>query len=289
MTTKLTGSRTWRDPALWRTEELYEQGLALMERVGALGLAEDLEELGRFDPLLPHYILQFQFGEILSRPGLDLRTRMLCLIASGLMAGREAVVEGAMHAYLELGGDRQEIVEVVVQTGSEGFPIWLVGARLGLKVFRERGLVPEPDAQDSGADAWKDRTRWEKQGLYEKGWELRDLMVGKDAPTHYDLHAQLDPLFPHYVLQFRFATLEGRPGLDIMTRYLCNYAMFLAAKAEAATDNFLQGALNAGATPQACVEVFLQTGTLCGFSRWTLGSKLCRKVFGERGLLEAAA
>ena len=277
-------SRTWRDPSLWRTDGLYDQGLAMLEQVGPLGMADDLEELGRFDPLLPHYVMQFQFGEILSRPGLDPRTRMLCLITSGLMAGREAVVEGAMDAFLELGGDRQAIVEVVVQTGSEGFPMWLVGARLGLKVFRKRGLLPEAGPADPGANAWKDRTRWKKEGLYENGGKIRaDMGVATDT---WDAHALLDVRFPHYVQQFRFGELEGRPGLDIKTRHLCNFALFLAAKAEHAPEVFLRGALASGATREEAVEVFLQTGAFFGFSRWTLGSKTCRKVFAELGILE---
>ena len=285
MTKDVTGGNTaWRDPALWKTDALYERGVGLRERLGSLGMAGDLEELGRFDPLLPHYVLQFQFGEVLSRPGLDLKTRMLCLIAAALMAGREEVVEGAMDAYLELGGGAQEIVEVVVQTGSEGFPMWLVGARLGLKVFRRRGLVPEASEGDAGASAWRDPDLWNKEGLYEKGGAIRAHM---GVPTDtWDQHARLDSLFPHYVQQFRFGELEGREGLDIKTRHMCNFALFLAAKAEHAPEVFLKGALASGATPQECVEVFLMVGTFCGFSRWTLGSKICRRVFEELGLFD---
>jgi len=285
MTKDVTGGNTaWRDPALWKTDALYERGVGLRERLGSLGMAEDLEELGRFDPLLPHYVLQFQFGEVLSRPGLDLKTRMLCLIAAALMGRRESIAAGAMRAHLDIGGDAREIVEVVVQTGSEGFPIWLEGARIGLEVFRERGLVPEASSGDAGADAWKDPDRWNKEGLYERGAAIRgDLGVTHSA---WDQHARLDLLFPHYVQQFRFGELEGRDGLDIKARHLCYFAQFLTAKAEHATEAFLRGALVAGATPQECIEVFLQTGTFFGFSRWTLGSKVCRMVFDDLGLLD---
>ena len=275
--------RAWRDPTLWRMEDLWEKGISLRDKVGDLGMLEHVEELGRFDPLLPHYLIQFQFGEVMSRPNLDLRTRLLCLISAGLMARRENVVEGAMNGFLDLGGDQQEIIETVIQTGSEGFSMWIVGATIGLKVFRERGLVPAADDDQEGGSAWENPL-WKKEDLYEKGVKIRteDMGVSMDL---WDEHGRLDLLFPLYVTQFRFGELEGRQGLDMKTRQLCAFAQFLEGRFEHASEVFLRGSLSAGATPEECIEVFLMIGVFFGISRWTLGSRVCRAVFDDLGLM----
>ena len=84
----------------------WERGQALLASIGDLGLASDLDELARFDPLLPNYLVQFEFGEILSRPGIDPSTRMLCAIASLLVTRQQPLVEGAIRAALDAGATR---------------------------------------------------------------------------------------------------------------------------------------------------------------------------------------
>ncbi len=274
---------SWEDPDFWDKSNLWEDGMALFKKIGDLGLGLELADLAQFDPRLVHYIVQFQYGAILNRPNLTAERRMLCAIAALLPIGDAEGVEAAINSALDAGAAKEAIITVVLQTGCfAGFRKWALGARLGLKVFRERGLISEDPADDE----WQNPETWNKEGLWAQGWETRDLIAGgANTPTSMPQQARFDPLQPHYVIEFRFGEVTSRPGLDMPTRQLCTLATFLATGEEFAAEGAMNGALNVGATREEIIEVVLQTGTLCGFPKWAIGSRVGVRVFEERGLI----
>ncbi|HZS91413.1 MAG TPA: carboxymuconolactone decarboxylase family protein [Chloroflexota bacterium] len=82
-----------------------------------------IPHLERLDPAFREFIEEFVFGEVWSRPGLDLRTRSLCTIASLASLGRTMQLEGHITGALANGASREEIVEVLLQMAVyAGFP-----------------------------------------------------------------------------------------------------------------------------------------------------------------------
>ena len=97
-----------------------------------------------FDPEFNEYMLGFRWGTITARPGLDLRTRQLCAIATFLAVGNfEQVgdtVERHIRGALKCGATPQEVVEVILQTGLwTGIYKWTV-RKTALKVFHDLGF-----------------------------------------------------------------------------------------------------------------------------------------------------
>jgi 4-carboxymuconolactone decarboxylase len=270
--------------------EAWSRGKSLQSQIGDLGLVGDLEELAQFDPALPHYLMEFQFGEIMSRPGLDLRTRLLCALATLLANQSEFTIEEVIRGALNAGASKEEIVQVIIQTGCfSGFPKWAIGSRAALKVFRERGLVPPADPEADRAHGVRspeyDPNIWDKSDLWARGWAKRDEISGADTPTHQDELARFDPLLVHYHMEVRYGAVYCRPELDVKTRELCRMVTFLTSGEIFAAEGAVEGALNVGATRQEIVEAIIQTGTLCGFGRWTVGAKMALRVFDKRGLV----
>lgn len=75
--------------------------------------------------------IRYGYGELWSRPGLDHRQRMLVAIASFTALGLESQLSKFAQSALNVGLNRDEIVEAVIQTGPySGFPRALNG--LGL-------------------------------------------------------------------------------------------------------------------------------------------------------------
>jgi 4-carboxymuconolactone decarboxylase len=270
--------------------DLWKRGESLRTQIGDLGLIGNVEELAQFDPSLPSYFMQFHFGEILSRPGLDLPTRLLCAIASLLANREEFTIEAAIRGALDAGASREQIVQVIIQTGCfAGFPKWAIGSRAALKVFRERGLVPPADPEADKASGVRsasyDPSLWDKSNLWERGWAKRDEVSGADTPTHQDELARFDPLLVHYHMELRYGEVYSRPELDVKARELCRLVAFLTTGELFAVEGAVEGALNVGATRQEIVEAIIQTGTLCGFTKWTTGARIALKVFRKKGLL----
>lgn len=121
--------------------ERYKQGLALLEQVDGEGGRKVVESLKDLAPDMGRYIIEFGFGEIMARPGLDLRTRELCTVA-GLTALGTAVPQLEVHinGALNVGCTRQEVLETMIQMGLyAGFPAALNGLFAAGRVFAQRG------------------------------------------------------------------------------------------------------------------------------------------------------
>ena len=86
------------------------------------------------------YVFEFPFGDIYSRPGLDLRSREIATIAA-LAAMGNATPQLKVHieAGLNVGLSREEIVEVLIQMAVyAGFPAALNGLFAAKEVFAHR-------------------------------------------------------------------------------------------------------------------------------------------------------
>lgn len=93
-------------------------------------------------PDFADYVFEFPFGDIYSRPGLDLRAREIATIAA-LTAMGTATPQLKVHieAGLNVGVTRQEVVETIMQMAVyAGFPAALNGLFAAKEVFDVRGL-----------------------------------------------------------------------------------------------------------------------------------------------------
>src|SRR3979490_618635 len=91
-----------------------------------------------FDPS-PH-LIEFPFGDVYSRPGLDLKSRELATVAAlTAMANAAPQLQVHIHGAMNVGASRQEILEVFIQMAVyAGFPAALNGLFAARDVFQER-------------------------------------------------------------------------------------------------------------------------------------------------------
>jgi 4-carboxymuconolactone decarboxylase len=88
-------------------------------------------------PDFAQYLLEFPFGDIYCRPGLDLRAREIATIAA-LTALGNAAPQLKVHiaAGLNVGLSRDEIIEIIMQMAVyAGFPAALNGLFAAKEVF----------------------------------------------------------------------------------------------------------------------------------------------------------
>ena len=117
----------------------YAAGLAMLEHVDGRGGEEVLESVRAISPDFARYLVEFPFGDIYSRPGLDLKSREIAVVAA-LTAMGNAAPQLRVHiaAALHVGCTRQEIMEVIMQmTVYAGFPAALNGFFAARDVFAE--------------------------------------------------------------------------------------------------------------------------------------------------------
>ncbi len=120
----------------------HDAGLARLQEIdGDAGVAL-VERLKSIAPEFGDYVIDFAFGEIYKRPGLDLRAREIAAIAA-LAALGTAPAQLRLHinGALNVGCTREEVIETVIQTVVfAGFPAALNGLAAAREVFAERNL-----------------------------------------------------------------------------------------------------------------------------------------------------
>lgn len=119
----------------------YERGLARLREIDGEAGEQVLASLADIAPDFARYLIEFPFGDIYSRPGLDLRSRELAVVAA-LTAMGTAAPQLAVHirAGLNVGLRQAEIVEVIMQmTVYAGFPAALNGLAVARQVFAQAG------------------------------------------------------------------------------------------------------------------------------------------------------
>ena len=117
--------------------ERYATGLNILRQVDGKSGEVVLESLRDIAPDFARYLIEFPFGDIYARPGLDLKNREIAVVAA-LTALGNASPQLKVHiaAALHVGCTREEIVEVIMQMAVyAGFPAALNGLFAAREVF----------------------------------------------------------------------------------------------------------------------------------------------------------
>lgn len=105
--------------------ERYQRGLQLLKKLHGHHAGEEIiNSMGEICPDMASMIVEWCFGEVMQRPGLDLKTRELAIIASLITQGSPLPqLHAHVEAALAVGATQTEIIELILQTGLyAGFP-----------------------------------------------------------------------------------------------------------------------------------------------------------------------
>nr|EHL6943478.1 carboxymuconolactone decarboxylase family protein [Citrobacter freundii]EHL6952530.1 carboxymuconolactone decarboxylase family protein [Citrobacter freundii] len=117
--------------------ERFITGQEMLQKVDGKGGDAVVESLQDIAPDFAQYLIEFPFGDIYSRPGLDLRSREIATVAA-LTALGNAAPQLKVHigAALHVGLTQNEIIEVIMQMAVyAGFPAALNGLFAAKEVF----------------------------------------------------------------------------------------------------------------------------------------------------------
>ena len=117
--------------------ERYQRGLAKLAEMDPQAARRLADSLADIAPDFARYVVEFPFGDIFSRPGLDLRTRELITVAALTAMGHAAPqLKAHLQLALDAGCTREEIVETIIQMAVyAGFPAALNGLFLAKEVL----------------------------------------------------------------------------------------------------------------------------------------------------------
>ncbi|MCC4257982.1 MULTISPECIES: carboxymuconolactone decarboxylase family protein [Sphingomonadaceae] len=124
-------------PQAGAVRDRYAIGLERLSAIDGRDGHAVVESLKEISPDFARYLIEFPFGDIYARPGLDLRQREIATIAALTALGNaRPQLEVHIAAGLNVGLSQQEIIEIVMQMAVyAGFPAAINGLNAAKTVF----------------------------------------------------------------------------------------------------------------------------------------------------------
>lgn len=130
------------------SKDRYQRGWERLQEVDGHAGESVIDALKDIAPDFGRYIIEFAFGDVYSRVGLDLRSREIAAVS--VLAGLgHAIPQLRVHinGALNVGVSRTEVVEIIMQVGLYGgFPAALNALFAAKEVFIDRDLRGHQDA-----------------------------------------------------------------------------------------------------------------------------------------------
>nr|WP_319492282.1 carboxymuconolactone decarboxylase family protein [uncultured Desulfobacter sp.] len=120
--------------------ERYQRGLDKLAQIDGVQGESVVAALKDIAPDFADLLIEFPFGDVYSRPDLDLKSREIATVAALTAMGTAAPqLRVHIHGALNVGCSRQEIVEIMIQMAVyAGFPAALNGLFAAKEVFAQQ-------------------------------------------------------------------------------------------------------------------------------------------------------
>ena len=118
--------------------ERYQRGAAILSKVNPQGMEKLVRSLEPIAPDLARYVIEFAYGDVYARTGLNPQQRELCIIAALTALGdNEGQLLDHLEAARNVGCTTEEIIEtILMMTVYAGFPAAINAMQTAKRVLR---------------------------------------------------------------------------------------------------------------------------------------------------------
>jgi 4-carboxymuconolactone decarboxylase len=257
-----------------QSNERYDRGLAALKGVNAEAAQGVLDGLKDMSPEMARFIIEFAYGDVFSRPGLDPKSRQVATVAA-LTALGSAQPQLKFHigAALNIGITAEEVIEVMyVTTVFAGFPAGLNGISVAREVFKAKGVsINREKLPGPAAGSRTDR------GLVALNATSRD--AGERVVKSL---ADIAPEMAQFIIDFSYGDIISRTILSPKHKEIAMIAVCVArGTMEPQMKVHIRAALNVGCTKQEIVELMDHMAVYAGFPAALNGISAARQAFKE--------
>jgi 4-carboxymuconolactone decarboxylase len=255
--------------------ERFERGRAILRRIGGQDFDGPVNRLAQISPDLARFTIEYPYGDVLSRDGLDLRVRQICTISSLIAQGSvQSQLKFHMNGLLNVGGRPQDLVEIMfLATAMIGFPAAINAIGIVRQIFSERDIafVPAREIDTDGTDRYR-------RGLR----SFCELMPSSNPSDFIASLSEISPELAQWSIEFVFGDVLAREALEARVKQLAIVSMLATVgnRAEALRLH-LAGALGCGATMAEVIEVLIQISVYAGFPTALNAFAVARAVFED--------
>lgn len=236
----------------------HARGLSVLQRIGGAEYDGPVSRLARVSPDMARFTVDYPYGDVLSRPGLDLRMRQLCNVASLIAQGSvQPQLRFHMEGLLNVGGRIQDLVEVMfIATAMLGFPAAINTIGIVRQMISDRSIPFSPVLPESEA----------RNSRYARGLKAFSELMQRPASEYLTSFEAVSPELAQWSVEFAFGDVLARSGLESKAKHLVIATMLSTlGNREDALRLHLEGALGVGATKDEIIEALIQVSVYAGF------------------------
>jgi 4-carboxymuconolactone decarboxylase len=236
-------------------EERFQKGLEVRARLAggqARSLRGSVPIAYELAPDMYRISTESLYGSIWSRPGLDLKYRVMATLTAAAIQLATSQVQVQIRNALNVGITPEEIIEICMMIAFYGgIPAAYSALAVTREVFEERGIdVTLPETFDASV---------EPETLYERGiakhQELMPDVFGYHPTEPTQVEHDLDVLMQEYL----WGAIWARPGLDMKSRLVCALAArVVKGQFDLSVRRMIEGALRYGLTKVEIMEIGMQ-------------------------------
>ena len=257
----------------------YQIGWENLKTIDGKAGEKIVASLEGISPDLATYIIAFAFGDIYERPLLDHKTKEIVIVAGLTAMGNvRAQLKVHLHAALNVGWTIAEVQEVILQmTVYSGFPSAVNGMTILKEVLEERKAqgVKDPKGHSKQVEIPEGKTRMDV------GIAQLEKLDAAPLDKLNEAFEDVSPDFMKYVLEYGFADILARPGLDYKTREMATISALTALGLTDQLKFHIRGAMNLGASKEEVAEIMILMGVFSGFPSAVNGTLALKEVTGE--------
>jgi 4-carboxymuconolactone decarboxylase len=238
-----------------------------------------INSLKDISPDLGKFIVEYAFGDIYTRDGLDLKSKEIAVVAA-LTAKGTAQPELKVHfnGALNTGSSVNEVKEVILQMSVySGFPSCINAMNALNEVLKERQEqgIKDSIGKTATEPASTDRLKTGEHELY----QLDSLQADKLKKAFDDISPEL----VKFTLEFAYADILSRDNLSKKHRQIATIAALTAlGNAQPQLKFHINAGLNIGLTVEEVREIMLLMTIYAGFPSAINGTKILKEVVTER-------
>ncbi len=263
-----------------KQSERYNAGWEKMKEIDGEAGEKVLASLKDISPDLGRFIIEYAFGDIYTREGLDLKSKEIAVVAAlTAMGTAQPQLRVHINGALNTGSSISEVKEVILQMSVyAGFPSCINGMNALKEVLKERkdhGINDTIGNPATASDAAVDR--------FEKGKEelsyLDSLQVERLKAAYNDFAPELVT----FTLEYGYGDIFSRDSLDKKYRQIATIAALAAlGNAQPQLKFHINAGLNIGLSVENIKEIMLLMSVYAGFPAAINGMGVLKEVVGER-------
>ena len=262
------------------SENRYERGLQKLQEIDGEAGERVLKSLQDISPDLGRFIIEYSFGDIYSREGLDLKSKEIAVVAA-LTAIGTAYPQLKVHlnGALNVGCTINEVKEVILQMAAyAGFPCCINAMNAFKEVLKDRqehsiedtpGIPPTNEPGNA--------TR------YEIGASELSQLDRFQVDCLDEAFRDISPELVKFMLEFGYADIYARNNLEKTYRQIATIAALTAlGNAQPQLKFHINAGLNIGLTIENVREIMLLMSVYVGFPAAINGTSILKQVVQER-------